>query len=350
MYVFLLQLGLNERKALFEQQSAGGAALPRAGSVGTKTANAGRDPKPESTGAGGGAAVSGTDSQVPGIARSMSLKERMALLQGVGGDGSGSGKQAEAPAVQRVSASGKESQAAPPIDSSGTSKPTAQVAGQGDTGAGPAKQGGLQDRMKAFGGAAKPVAQQVVQQKETQASKDTRSQTISERMAALKGGGGAGSEEVSAAAGAGSMMGKSRTSTGSSPDTQIPPVGTVAPVAATAEPAPTMSLKDRLALLQQQENKEAKKTDDAKVGKIDNTQHNNNQSTSDASNRSGQENVSGNSPDNRFRPTSTGDSSGTLPRARSSNNDHPVKAAVSARWEVGVMVSSWGTFSSYLVT
>ena len=324
------QLGLNERKALFEKQSgaAVGAALARVPFGVSATAAPGQErgaakgaplagaPLADASTAGGGSG-SATTADAPAL----SLKERMALLQGGGTDGAGGEKK---PAQTRNGA-GREGASGYKADPPAAAPAPASVnvtkaCSPADVAAGLGKLGGLQDRLKAFEGAAKPVAQQTAQPPE---QPEEKKQSINQRMAALQGGAGSGAgDESNAPAGGGPVVGKLRSSGSFKPadasSTPAPAAGASAAPGASAAADTTMSLKERLALLQQQEKKEETKAVASQAPPADSNSNRGKSSVAEtkAANRSGQENLP---PAEPARPTS----------------GNQAKAAVQSRWQPG---------------
>jgi len=347
---------MNERRLLFEQQ-----AQAQAASVAANRTN--------SVGARASVVAAGTDdggkARLLPLQRAMSLKERMLLLQGwgAGGDGAGGGRTAESTTPSPVSNAphpGKTPPAAPAAggDTNSASVAASKLVSPADAGVGQAKVGGLQDRLKAFGGGAecqgkpeaaklstaKPAMQQQQQQVTTQALKP---QSMSERMAAWQCGevGGASS----AVSGAQPAVGKLK-STGNFPNTESSEAANAAVPAAPVVPHSAdsaMSLKERLALLQQDKRED---TQPDAIRKIDIMNFSN-------TNRSGQENLPSNAPNNvaqmsqlrnnaNFRHSSgsmgssggsqeesregtSNDSSGNVPKNTRTANG----GSVHARWE-----------------
>ena len=327
------QLGLNERKALFEKQSAAasGAAparMPSSGAAparmpasgGAPPASASGGPKAAVASAGGGAGGGAAAADAP----AMSLKERMAMLQGGGADGGGGAKPAE-PAARVVPGQARGGKADPPAARPAQANlAPAKLDSPADAGAGPGKSGGLQDRLKAFEGAGKPVAQQTTAQRQEQP--EEKKQSINQRMAALQGGAGTGAGDDSGTpAGAGPVVGKLRPSNSfRAADASPPPAPAAAGSPAAADT--TMSLKERLALLQQQEKKDETKTVQNRAPQADSNSNLGKPSVAEkkASNRSEQEN---------------------LPPAEATRHaaSNQAKVAVHARWEVFICGRACGS-------
>jgi len=323
------QLGLNERKALFEKQpgAAVSTAPARVPSGVSATVAPGQErgaakgaPLAGATLAHAATAGGGSGSATAADAPALSLKERMALLQGGGADGAGGDKKPAEPAAPSRPAPFRVGQADPPAAAPApASVGVTKACSPADVAAGPGKLGGLQDRLKAFEGAAKP-SQQTAQPPE---QPEEKKQSINQRMAALQGGAGSGAgDESSAPAGGGPVVGKLRSSGTFKPANSSlspsPPAGASAAPGASAAADTTMSLKERLALLQQQEKKEETKAVPSRDPPADSNSNRGKPSVAEtkASNRSGQENLP---PAEPARPAS----------------GNQAKAAVQSRWQPG---------------
>ena len=309
---------MNERKALFEQQAASAApARTNSGSTpGSNAAAESRAPQVEPASCGDNTKAEGASS----LQKTLSLKERMALLQG-GGEGGSAASTAD---TAKQGAPGRIAKPNFAVVQESATTSTAAVAGDSK---GAAKAGGLQDRLKAFGGSSVQVpdlqetgrpanvksASQDHNQEQPQPQPLAKAQSIKDRMTALRGG-GAGSDDASGAERR--AVGKLRpASSASPPDKAVAQVQNPAAASAQAQAnAQTaekpMSLKDRLALLQQQDKKE----EEAKGLQADGTTTQTGESTRGAR---GQENQQRNTPEKN--------SAMAQPQA---------KPAVHARWEV----------------